>query len=155
VSGTGDSDTAGYRSCHEIAMSPRVLVCPALVAALFLSACATDPVTAHSGAAGGKGTGTVVVQLDRAIPGLGVIVDDETVVEGAHTDQITVDGVEPGGRRIRVVASSITLEEDLAYDRVHKVAADGASVIEIEAPAESVIFKDTVLLLMAIAITLG
>jgi hypothetical protein len=89
-------------------MSPRVLVCPALVAALFLSACATDPVTAHSGAAGGKGTGTVVVQLDRAIPGLGVIVDDETVVEGAHTDQITVDGVEPGGRRIRVVASSIT-----------------------------------------------
>lgn len=102
----------------------------------------------------GNGVGTVVVQLDRAIPGISVMIDGETVVSGARTNRIMIEGVEPGDRRIRIDASSIILDEDLSYDRIHGVEAGGTKVIELAAPAESVIFRDTVLLLTAVAIAL-
>jgi hypothetical protein len=121
---------------------------------VFLSACAVKPVTVRSGSPPDTRSGTIVVLLDRAVPGVSVMLDGETIVSGTRAQRIRIEDVRPGQRRVRVVSSSITLGDDLAYERIHGVRPGDTTRIEVKAPADSIVLRDTILLLTAIAVTL-
>jgi hypothetical protein len=73
------------------------------LALVALAGCAHD-VTARYAPEGG---GTVQVLLSHAASAVTVAIDDQVVIERAHTSKATISGVPPGDARVRVVVGGV------------------------------------------------
>ncbi len=112
-----------------------------VVAAVFLSGCATTSVAYEEGARL-RHTGNLSVLLSKAAPQVSVIIDDRILVDARclQTRRVDVEGIPVGPHRIKVFANSWQLSGPVDYSAPIDINEGGTLPIVIQVPAYSTLY---------------
>ena len=113
-----------------------ILVIVLLVIIVVLAGCAKDVRVRY--AVVPDESGTVVIKLSAPMEKVSVTVDDNMVVEDAHTQRIQVENVPVGKRKIHIIAESGERKEKLDKELEVIVKSNETSAVLVEVPPYSI-----------------
>ncbi len=108
-----------------------------LLAALLLSACASDINVAYPTPPSARDTGSILVRFTEPMRSVSILVDGVLVAEDEFTERVQISGVPVGTREVRSVASAAERTEPVDRTEAVEVTRGEQAVILIGTPPRS------------------
>jgi hypothetical protein len=111
-------------------------LCLLILPFLFIG-CAKDYYTSYKSASDGKEYGSLIVKFSNPIKNVSITVDGNLIAEDKFTERVEVDNMPIGKNKIKVIASSWELKNDVNKIEEIDIQSNGKQTMLVQVPPKS------------------